>query len=124
HVCPEAAVAGRMRIALHISVLVMDSVSSHPEKRSALQRERRANRQKVFNPFISLEPAVSEQAVIPHADAQAARNPPQKDGNEECLPGEHEQRRDGAHVKCCHEKSCELADRFSKRAITLKEFHE
>jgi hypothetical protein len=44
-----------------------------------------------------------QQPVITHADAQAAGNPPQKNGDEKCLPGEKEQRSHCPDVKQGHE---------------------
>src|SRR5262245_3631879 len=123
HVRPEAAVAGRMRVTFHVSILVVDAVRRDPEKRSAFQRQCGADRQKIFNPLVRLESAVREQSVITHADAQAAGNPPQQEGYEECLPGKHEERNNGAYVECSHEKCCEFAQRFLKRAITLEKVH-
>jgi hypothetical protein len=46
---------------------------------------------------------VGEQAVIAHADAQASGNPPEKDGDEESLPGKEKERDDGSDVKQAHE---------------------
>ena len=124
HVRPEAAIARRVRIAFHVSILVMDAMRRYPEKRSAFQRQRGAEGDEIFEPLISLEAAMREQPVISNADAQAAGNPPQKQRDEKSLPGKHEKRCDRAYVKCHHEKSCEFADWFPKRPVPLEKIHE
>src|SRR5262249_2053009 len=124
HMCPETAVAWRMRIAFYISILVMNAMRRHPEKWPAFQRQRGADRQEVLNPFICLESTMGQQPMVTHANAQAAGNPPQQHGRNKRLPGKHEQRRDCAYMKCHHKKSGEFADRLTKCAITLEQFHE
>src|SRR5215470_12554258 len=98
HMCPETAVAWRMRIAFYISVLVMNAMRRHPEKWPAFQCQRGADRHEVLNPFIGLESTMGQQPVISHANAQTAGNPPQQHGHKKCLPGKHEQRRNCANV--------------------------
>ena len=88
-----------MRIALLIGKLMMNAVRRHPENRPAFQRQRCADGQKIFHPLRSLESAVREQAVIRHADAQAARHPPQEDRDEQRLPRKEEKSRNGPDVK-------------------------
>jgi hypothetical protein len=61
-----------MRIAILVGILMMNAMRRHPENRSALQRQRGTDRQKIFDPLRSLIPTMREQAVIRHADAQAA----------------------------------------------------
>jgi hypothetical protein len=124
HVGPEAAIAGRMRIAFHISILVMDAVRGHPEKRAAFQRQRSAESDEILEPFIGFETAMGQQTVIRYADPKAPGNPPQEDRDKKGLPGKHEKRRDRAYVKCEHEKCCELADWFPKCPIPLEKVHE
>src|ERR1700761_7140147 len=106
-----------MRVAFHVSALVVYAVRGHPEKWAAFQRQRGADSQKIFHPFISLEAAMREQAVISHADAEAAGDPPQGQGGEKALPGKHEEGNDGAHVECRHEKCCQLADWLAKCSV-------
>src|SRR5579859_7552389 len=124
HVRPETAVAGRMRIALHVSILVMDSVRRHPEKRAAFKRQCGADGDEIFEPLIRLKSTVREQPMIRNANAKAAGNPPQKQRDEKSLPREHEKRCDRAYVECDHEKSGELPDGFPKRSIPLEKIHE
>jgi hypothetical protein len=49
-----------VRIAFYVSILVMDAVRRHPEKRAAFQRQRGAEGNEIFEPFIGLEAAVRE----------------------------------------------------------------
>jgi hypothetical protein len=113
-----------MRIAFNVSILVMHAMRRHPEKRATFQRQSSAGSDEIFKPFISLESAVREQPVISNANAQAARNPPQKQRDEKSFPGKHKKRCDRAYVKCDHEKSGQFADRFSKRPVPLEKIHE
>jgi hypothetical protein len=124
HVRPEAAIARGVRVTFHISVLVMDAVRGHPEKWTAFQRQRCADGNEIFEPFISLESAMREQPMIGDADAKAAGNPPQKHRDEKSLPGKHKKRGDRAYVECDHEKSGEFPDRFPKSSIALEKIHE
>src|SRR5436305_9917836 len=124
HVRPEPAIARRVRIAFHVSILVMDAVRRHPEKRAAFQRQRGAEGNEIFEPFIGLESTVREQPVIRNANAKATSNPPQKQRDEKCLPREHKERCNRAYVECDHEKSCKFADWFPKRSVPLEKFHE
>src|SRR5580700_753318 len=91
-----------MRVAVLIRVLVMNAVRRDPENRTAFERERSADGQKILHPLRRLVPTVREQAMISHADSQAARNPPQEHGNEQSLPCEEEKCRHRAHVKQAH----------------------
>src|SRR5690242_9214600 len=112
-----------MWIAFNVSILVMDAVRRHPEERSAFQRQGRAHRQKILKPFVGFESAMRQQSVIRHTNAQAAGHPPQKKEHKKRLPGEHEERCDGPHVKCCHKECSELPDGLSKCAVALQKFH-
>src|SRR5882724_6407915 len=87
HVRPPFAVAGGMRVAVLVRKLVMNAMSRDPENRSALERQRRAPGEEVFDPFWSLVSAMGYKPMIAHADAKAPGNPPEEHRNEECLPG-------------------------------------
>src|SRR5207302_9630381 len=113
-----------MRIAFHVSILVMDAMRRYPEKRATFQRQRGAEGDEIFEPLVRLETAMSEQPVVRNADAQAPGDPPQKHRDEKSLPGKHEERCYGAYVKCDHEKSGEFSDWFPKRPVTLEKIHE
>src|SRR5438309_3490685 len=124
HVRPEPAIARGVRITFHVSILMMDAMRCHPEKRAAFQRQRGAEGDEIFEPFISLESAVREQPVIRNANAKAPGNPPQQQRDEKCLPREHKERSNRAYVECDHEKSGELPDGFPKRSVPLEKIHE
>jgi hypothetical protein len=113
-----------MRVAFHVSILVMDAMRRYPEERAAFQRQRGAEGDEIFEPLVRLETAVREQTVIRNPDAQAAGNPPQKQRDEKSLPGKHEERCYGAYVKCDHEKCGQFSDWFPKRPVTLEKIHE
>ena len=102
HVRPVAAIAGAVRVAGLVSELVMHTVRRHPEDRSALERQCRANGEEVLKPFGTLEAAMRQQAMIAEADAKAARYPIQKQTDEECFPAKHKQRRQGADMEGHH----------------------
>src|SRR5204862_2273724 len=86
-----------------IGKLIMNSVSGHPEDRSTFKRQSSARGQEIFNPFRRLVAAMGQQAVIAHADSEAARNPPEHERRKKGFPGEKEKSRDGADMKCRHE---------------------
>jgi hypothetical protein len=113
-----------MRIAFHVSILVMDAVRRYPEERAAFQRQRGAEGDEIFEPLVRLETAMREQPVVRNADAQAAGDPPQQQRDKKGLPGKHEKRCYGAYVKCDHEKSGQFSDWFPKRPVTLEKIHE
>src|SRR5579863_9122390 len=99
HVRPPFSVHWRVRIAVLVRIFVVDAVSGDPEDGTALEGEARKNGKSVFNPARSFVAAVSEQAVVTHADAQAARNPPEKHRDEEGFPGEEEESGNGAKME-------------------------
>src|SRR5437870_4549365 len=107
HVCPPFAINRRMRIAFLVRKLVMNAVGRYPENWPAFKGERCANREEILDPLWSLVAAVRKQAVIAHADSQAAGNPPQEHGNEKCLPGKKEDCCDRADVERQHESGCD-----------------
>ena len=110
HVRPPLAVDGGMGIAILVRELMMNTVRGHPEDRPALECQRGTYRKQVLHPLRRLIAAMGEQAVIAHADAQAARDPPQKHCDEKCLPGEKEECRDRSNVEQSHEGGCDPVD--------------
>ncbi len=102
HVRPEGALARRVRIAVVVRVLVVDAVRGHPEDRAALERERAADRQEVLDPLVGLVAAVRQQAVVGHADAEAAGDEPHDDRGEDGAEVDVEERGDGADVERRH----------------------
>jgi hypothetical protein len=93
-----------MRIAFSFRVGMMNAMVGAPGNRPSFQSERAAQSQKVFDRFRGFEPAMGEQAMIANADAQAAGEPPQKDGDSERGPTEVEKGYDRADMKRQHEK--------------------
>jgi hypothetical protein len=94
-----------MRIAFLIRMLVVDAVCGNPENGSSLKSQGGANGKEILDPFGSLIAAMSQQAVVPHADSKASRNPPQEHCDQQDLPGKKEQRRDRTDMEQGH-KSC------------------
>src|SRR6267142_2495594 len=79
-----------MRIAFLIRILMMHAMRGHPGNRPAFDRERAAGRQNIFDPFRSFVPAMRQQAVIAHADAETAAHPIRDNSENESFPGEEE----------------------------------
>src|SRR5437660_306220 len=121
HVRPEAAMERGMRVAFFVSILMMDAMHCHPEKRSALQGQGAAQGEEILNPFVGLESAMGQQPVIAHADAQASSHPPQHQRQQHGLPTEHEKSGDRAEVKYHHKKSSKWSDRTLKSAVVRME---
>src|SRR5438067_10973835 len=99
HVGPPLAVERSVGIAFFIRKLMMNAMSCDPENRSTFKRQSCANRQEIFHPLRSLVSAMSEKAMVAHADAKAARNQPQEASNEKHIPGKEIQRCNYADVK-------------------------
>ena len=59
--------------------------------------------------------------MVAHADAEAARNPPQEASDEKCLPGKKEQRCDCAYVEGAHENGGDPVD-FVVLAVAFERF--
>src|SRR5580698_7435652 len=111
-----------MRIAIFIGVLMMDAVRGNPGDGPAFEGERAAHCQEVLNKFRCHVSAMGQQAVISHADAEAPSDPPQHDRNDESLPSEEEERRDGAYVECSHKSSGQI-DPLGKRFVSSADAH-
>ena len=92
-----------MRVAGVVRQLVVLAVGGDPENRSALERQRAADREEILERFRALEAAVRMQAVVAEADAEADRHPMQHERDDEVLPGEEPERHDGEHVERQHE---------------------
>ncbi len=117
---PESAVIRRVRVALLVRILVMNAVRGHPENGSAFERERPANGQKILDPFRGFVPAMREQAVVAHADAQTAGNPPKHNCREKRLPAKKEKRSHGSNMKRDHEESRDRIHRLGKCFVALQ----
>src|SRR4029077_21176176 len=66
---PPPAVAGRMRIARLVGILMMEAMGRDPKEGTALQCKGAADGQNSFHPPRGFVAAMGEQAVIPHAYA-------------------------------------------------------
>jgi hypothetical protein len=75
---PPCTVARRVRIAILIRSLVMDSMCSDPEDGSSLQSQCGTNREKIFQKQRYRIRMVRDEAVVPHANSQAAADPNQE----------------------------------------------
>ena len=95
HVGPEPAVMRRVRIAVLVGVLVVHAVGRDPEDRPALERQCAADREEVLERFRGLVAAMRVQPVIAEADAEADREPVERQRDEEIRPAEIEERRHG-----------------------------
>ena len=80
HVRPVGAFARGVRIAFVIGMLMVNAVRRHPEDRSAFEGERAADCEEYIHPFRRLVAAMRQQAVIAHADAERAGDPPEENG--------------------------------------------
>src|SRR5438270_3627617 len=109
-----------MRVAVLIGKLMMNAVSGHPEDRSAFERQRCADGQKIFYPFGRLVAAMGEQAMVAHADPKAARDPPQKSCQEQSFPGKEEQRGDSADVERRHKRAGDPVEFVVSRRAPLE----
>ena len=99
---PPAAIARRMWISGQVRVLVVYAVGGDPGDRPALERQRAANREKVFERPRDFIGPVRQQAMESHADAETGAKPVQKDRCGEGFPVKHEERGDGAQVEQHH----------------------
>lgn len=82
---------------------MMDAVGGDPEDRPAFECHGAAGGQEVLEPARHLITTVSKQAVIGHADAHINGEEVHDNPGSEVLPGEKEQRSDGADVEEPHE---------------------
>jgi len=112
-VSPPGALAGSVGVAFLVTVLVMNAVSGYPEDGPALKGERGADGHGMLNPFGNLVAAMSEQAVITHADADVDGDDIQGEHDGEALPGEEEEGGDGAEMEGNDDGEGEPVDAFA-----------
>src|SRR5690242_21215543 len=93
-----------MRIAGQIGFLMMDAMRSHPGDRSSLERQGATDRKKILESQRHFIRPVRVQAMVTHADAQTGGHPIEKNGNDENLPTEYEQRSHRPNVEKRHKK--------------------
>ena len=81
---------------------MMDAVSGYPEDGTALEREAAAHGDEVLDPLGGAIAAVREEAVIGHADSHVDSEEVHDGEGGQILPGEEEERGDGADVEEAH----------------------
>src|SRR5215471_3490475 len=89
---------------------MMLPVRRNPEERAPLERHRPAHREEVFERLRRPEPAVRVQAVVAQADAEADRDPVQREGDEEVGPRKPEEGRDRQRMEGDHEQGGDPVD--------------
>ncbi len=102
HVRPERALARAVRVAFMVGVLMVDAVRCHPEDRATLEGECAADRQEVLHPLRGLVAAVGQQAVIRHADPEAAGDKPHDHRGQHRAVIDEEECGDGTDVERRH----------------------
>jgi hypothetical protein len=85
-------------------------MGGYPEDGSALEGERAAHGDEVLDPLRGSVAAVREQAVIGYADADVDGEEVHDGEGGEVLPGEEEERGDGADVEEAHEDGGDPVD--------------
>ena len=96
---PPGAIAGGVRVAGLVRLLMVQPVRGDPEDRPAFQRQGAANGKEVLQKPRYLIRAMGVQAMVTHADAEADGHPVQKNGHGEDAPTEHEKRGNGSDVQ-------------------------
>jgi len=99
---PPGTIVRSVRVAFLVGVLMMDAVSGDPEDGTALERETTAHSDEVLDPLGGLVAAMSQQAVIGHADADIDGEEVCDDESGEIFPGEEEESGDSSDVEESH----------------------
>ncbi len=107
---PPGAVVRGVRVAFVVGVLMMDAVGGDPEDGSAFEGEGAAGGDEVLQPLGRAVAAVREQAVVGHADADVDGEEVHDAEDGEVLPGEAEERGDGADVEEAHDDGGDPVD--------------
>ncbi len=74
---------GRMRIALLIGFLMVNTMHGDPEDRPAFERQRAANGEEILQPERAFVSPVRMQPVVSHADSEAGGDPIKEDRDPE-----------------------------------------
>jgi hypothetical protein len=82
-----------------IAVLMMHPMHRHPENRATFKRQRRADGEKVFNPFWSLKAAMGQQPVVAHTNPKIDGEYPKNDRDCQSAPTEIKQRSYSANME-------------------------
>ena len=101
-VSPPGAIVRSVWVAVVVRVLMMHAMGRDPEDRAAFKGHRAAGRHEVLDPLGGFVAAMCKQAMIGHADADVDGEEVHDDGDGEVLPGEEEERGDGADVEEAH----------------------
>src|ERR1051326_4482025 len=99
HVRPPRAVAGGMRIAGQVRMLMVQAVHCYPKDRSTFERQGAAKSEEVLDQDRHLVRTMRVQAVIANADSQPGGHTIRDDGRCEDSPTEHEQRGERSDMK-------------------------
>ena len=109
-VCPPGTVVRSVGVAFVVGVLMMDAVGGDPEDGSAFKRHGAAGGDEVLDPLAGAIAAMGQQAVVAHADAHVDGEEVGDDGGGGVLPGEEEERGDGADVEQAHDDGGDPVD--------------
>jgi hypothetical protein len=109
-VSPLGAVVWSVGVALVVGVLMMNAMSGYPEDWTALKREAAAHGDEVLDPLGNPVAAMSEQAVIGHADADVDREEIHDEEDGQIFPREEEEGSDRSDVKESHEDGGDPVD--------------
>ena len=107
---PPGAVARSVRVAFVVGVLMMDAMGGDPEDGTAFEGHGAAGGDEVLQPFGDAVAAMGEQAVVGHADADVDGEEVHDAEGGEVLPGEAEERSDGADVEEAHDDGGDPVD--------------
>src|SRR5579859_5516691 len=113
-----------MGIAFFIRILMMHAMGGDPGNGASLDGQRAASGEKVFDEFRGFVAAMRKQAVIAHADAQAAGNPPHEEAKNKGLPGEKKESAESAEMQTDHDGGHTPIDRLMERAVVLEKSSE
>src|SRR6266403_3538889 len=110
HMRPPFAVHWAVGIAFLIRELMVNAMRCYPENRATFEGQSSTRAQEVFNPLWSLIAAMGQQAVVAHANPEAAGNPPEHNRGEESFPGKEEKCRNCAYMEQPHKTGCDPVD--------------
>src|ERR1700722_20476323 len=99
HMGPPLTIAGRMRIARLVSVLMVHAMHGDPVGWTTLQRHGPTDRHGILQPFRRGETAMRELAVIADCNPHVLTEQPHPEEYGDRRPTEEKQRRDGPQVK-------------------------
>src|SRR5580658_1181524 len=107
---PPGTVLGTVRITLVIRMLVMNAMCGYPENRAALQSERAARRNEVFQPLRRHVAAMCKQAVISHTDAHIDCQKIQGNSDDKIGPAKEEESCNRASMEESHKENRDPVD--------------